>query len=138
MLKLSEIDQIQIQGDRDRLKQVLLNLVSNAIQYTPEGGEIFLSLSKVDKEARLVIRDTGPGIPAEDLPHIFDRFYRTEKSRTRSKASGFGLGLSIAYWIIANHDGEIDVESIEGEGTTFTISLPLFDSRKSKRLSVED
>jgi len=138
MLKLSEIDQIQIQGDRDRLKQVLLNLVSNAIQYTPEGGEINLSLSKVGKEVHLVIRDTGPGIPAEDLPHIFDRFYRTEKSRTRSKTSGFGLGLSIAYWIITNHDGNIDVKSIEGNGTTFTISLPLFDAKKSKKTSIEN
>lgn len=127
-LRLTEIDQIQIQGDRDRLKQVLLNLVSNAIQYTPEGGEVFLSLAKVDGDARLVIRDTGPGIPAEDLPHIFERFYRTEKSRTRSKTPGFGLGLSIAYWIITNHHGKIEVESKEGEGTAFIISIPIYDS----------
>lgn len=124
-LKLTEIDQIQIQGDRDRLKQVLLNLVSNAIQYTPEGGDVNLSLSKLDGKARLHIRDTGPGIPAADLPHIFDRFYRTEKSRTRSKTPGFGLGLSIAYWIIDKHKGKIEVESTEGEGTTFTILLPI-------------
>lgn len=130
-IKLTEIDQIQIKGDRDRLKQVLLNLVSNAIQYTPAGGEILLSLSKVDGETRLIIRDTGPGIPAEDLPHIFERFYRTEKSRTRSKASGFGLGLSIAYWIIDNHKGKINVESKEGKGTTFTILLPIFDASKT-------
>jgi len=127
-IRLTEIDQIQILGDRDRLKQVLLNLISNAIQYTPEGGNIFLSLAKVDKKARLILRDTGPGIPAEDLPHIFERFYRTEKSRTRSKTPGFGLGLSIAYWIIHNHAGKIDVESIEGEGTTFNIFLPLLTS----------
>jgi len=127
-IKLTEIDQVQVFGDRDRLKQVLLNLVSNAIQYTPEGGEVILSLSKADKKARLLIRDTGPGIPAEDLTHIFDRFYRTEKSRTRSKTPGFGLGLSIAYWIIDNHKGKINVESKEGEGTTFEILLPLLDS----------
>ena len=124
-IQLTEIDQIQILGDRDRLKQVLLNLISNAIQYTPQGGEIVLSLSKVDKNARLLIRDTGAGIPAADLPHIFDRFYRTEKSRTRSKNAGFGLGLSIAYWIITNHGGEINVESKEGEGTVFEILLPM-------------
>jgi len=124
-IQLTEIDQIQIMGDRDRLKQVLLNLISNAIQYTPQGGEVILSLSKVDKKARLLIRDTGPGIPAADIPHIFERFYRTEKSRTRSKNSGFGLGLSIAYWIITNHDGKINVESKEGEGTTFEILLPM-------------
>ena len=123
-IKLTEIDQIQILGDRDRLKQVLLNLISNAVQYTPEGGEIFLSLSKKKKNACLLIRDTGPGIPAEDLPHIFERFYRTEKSRTRSKNAGFGLGLSIAYWIIEKHKGKINVESKEGEGTSFEILLP--------------
>jgi len=124
-LRLKEIDQIQILGDRDRLKQVLINLISNAVQYTPAGGNVSLSLAKVDKNVRVIIRDTGPGIPAEDLPHIFERFYRTEKSRTRSKASGFGLGLSIAYWIVHNHKGKINVESKEGEGTTFIILLPM-------------
>ena len=124
-LKLDEIDQIQVSGERDKLKQVLLNLVSNAIQYTPEGGEVTLALSKIDKKARIKISDTGPGIPAEDLPHIFERFYRAEKSRTRTKAAGFGLGLSIAYWIIKNHKGEISVESKEGMGTSFEIILPV-------------
>lgn len=131
-IKLAEIDQILILGDRDRLKQVLLNLISNAIQYTPEGGEIILSLSKMDGKARFIVQDTGPGIPAEDLPHIFERFYRTEKSRTRSKTPGFGLGLSIAYWIITKHNGEIDVESEEGKGTIFKIFLPLLDPEKNK------
>ncbi|HCK66861.1 MAG TPA: two-component sensor histidine kinase [Anaerolineae bacterium] len=120
---LNEIDEVIVRGDRDRLKQVLLNLVANAIQYTPTGGEVFLSLSKIAGQSRLIVRDTGPGIPAEDLPHIFDRFYRAEKSRTRSKASGFGLGLSIAKWIIEQHGGQIKVESKEGEGTTFVIWL---------------
>lgn len=125
-LKVTEIDQIQVNGDRDRLKQVLLNLVSNAINYTPQGGEVFLSLGKVGGQARLIVRDSGPGIPAEDLPHIFERFYRAEKSRTRSKSAGFGLGLSIANWIIAHHAGRIEVNSQEGKGTTFCIWLPLF------------
>jgi two-component system OmpR family sensor kinase len=124
-LKLTEIDQIMVNGDRDRLKQVLINLVSNAIKYSPQGGEVILSLGKVGKNARLIVRDAGPGIPAEDLPHIFERFYRADKSRTRSKVGGFGLGLSIAYWIIDNHGGKIDVGSVEGQGTTFAIWLPL-------------
>ncbi len=123
-IRLTEIDQIQVLGDRDRLKQVLLNLISNAIQYTPEGGEVFLSLARKGKNAEVIIRDTGPGIPAEDMPHIFERFYRTEKSRTRQKTPGFGLGLSIAYWIVKNHKGKINVDSVEGKGTTFSISLP--------------
>jgi len=124
-LQLTEIDQVQVQGDRDRLKQVLLNLTANAVQYTPSGGEIFLSLAKIGEQARLIIRDTGPGIPAEDLPHIFERFYRAEKSRTRSRSAGFGLGLSIAQWIVDKHGGKIEVDSKEGQGTTFCIWLPL-------------
>ena len=130
-LRLTEIDQIQILGDRDRLKQVLINLISNAIQYTPAGGDVSLSLAKEKKKARVIIHDTGPGIPTEDLPHIFERFYRTEKSRTRSKASGFGLGLSIAYWIVHNHKGTINVDSKTGEGTTFTILLPMLEPDES-------
>ena len=122
---LKEIDQLQVKGDRDRLKQVLLNLAANAIQYTPQDGDVYISLAKVGDQARIVVRDTGPGIPSEDLPHIFERFYRAEKSRTRSRASGFGLGLSIVHWIVEHHNGRIDVESKEGKGTTFMIWLPL-------------
>jgi heavy metal sensor kinase len=120
-LHLNQIDEAIVNGDRDRLKQVLLNLVANAIQYTPQGGEVFLSLARIGEQARIIVRDTGPGIPAEDLPYIFERFYRAEKSRTRSKTSGFGLGLSITKWIVEQHGGQIKVESKEGEGTTFVI-----------------
>ena len=122
---LNEIDQMLVNGDRDRLKQVLINLVANAIQYTPQNGDVFLSLAKVGNQARIVCRDTGPGIPAEDLPHIFERFYRAEKSRTRGKSTGFGLGLSITKWIVEHHGGRIEVNSKEGQGTTFAIWLPL-------------
>lgn len=122
---LNEIDQLMVNGDRDRLKQVLINLVANAIQYTPLNGDVFLSLSKVRDQARILCRDSGPGIPAEDLPHIFERFYRAEKSRTRGKSTGFGLGLSIAKWIVEHHGGRIEVSSKEGQGTTFAIWLPL-------------
>jgi len=120
---LNDIDEALVHGDRDRLKQVIVNLVANAIQYTPQGGEVFLSLKRIGDQVRLIIRDTGPGIPSEDLPYIFERFYRAEKSRTRSKASGFGLGLSITKWIVEQHGGQIKVESQEGEGTTFVIWL---------------
>ncbi len=124
-VKLVDIDQVEVIGDRDRLKQVLLNLVGNAIKYTPAGGQVLLSLGKQNDQARLLVRDTGPGIPAQDLPHIFERFYRAEKSRTRSSGGGFGLGLSIAYWIVRNHGGRIEVDSKEGAGTTFCVWLPL-------------
>ncbi len=124
-IKVANIDQIQVQGDRDRLKQVLLNITANAIQYTPAGGEVILGLSKIGEQARIIVHDTGPGIPAEDLPFIFERFYRVEKSRTRSKSGGFGLGLSIAQWIVENHGGTIKVESEAHDGTTFAIWLPI-------------
>jgi two-component system, OmpR family, sensor kinase len=124
-LKIADIDQIQIKGDRDRLKQVLLNLVANAIQYTPQGGDVMMGLARIGGQARIIVRDTGPGISSEDLPYIFERFYRAEKSRTRSSSPGFGLGLSIAKWIVENHGGTINVESKEGKGTTFAIWLPL-------------
>ncbi|HUH97005.1 MAG TPA: HAMP domain-containing sensor histidine kinase [Anaerolineales bacterium] len=124
-LKIADIDQVQINGDRDRLKQVLLNLVGNAIQYTPQGGDVLMGLARIGAQARIIVRDTGPGISSEDLPYIFDRFYRAEKSRTRSTSPGFGLGLSIAKWIVENHGGTINVESKEGKGTTFAIWLPL-------------
>jgi len=130
-LKLPEIDQIVINGDRDRLKQVLINLIANAIKYTPQGGEVVLSLGKVGDNARLIVRDTGLGIPAEDLPHIFERFYRAEKSRSRSKVGGFGLGLSIAYWIVNHHGGQIEVDSAEGKGTTFCIYLPMLKTTEA-------
>jgi signal transduction histidine kinase len=124
-VKLAEIDQLQVNGDRDRLKQVLINLIANAIKFTPAGGEVFLSLSRSGEHAKLIVRDTGPGIPAEDLPYIFERFYRAEKSRTRSAISGFGLGLSIAHWIVEQHGGKIEVSSREGKGTTFAVWIPL-------------
>lgn len=124
-LKITEIDQALVNGDRDRLEQVLINLISNAIKYTPDGGHVFLSLTKVSDKARLMIRDTGIGISKKDLPHIFERFYRAEKSRHRSDSGGFGLGLSISKWIITHHGGQIEVDSVEGQGTTFLIYLPL-------------
>jgi two-component system, OmpR family, sensor kinase len=126
-LKLGDIDQILVCGDKDRLKQVFVNLIGNAISYTPAGGEVVVGVSKAGDLARVTITDTGPGIAPEDLPHIFERFYRAEKSRTRSRdgSKGFGLGLSIAYWIVNNHGGKIDVNSTVGEGTTFCVWLPL-------------
>jgi signal transduction histidine kinase len=128
-LSLGEIDQVLVCGDKDRLKQVFVNLIGNAIQYTPAGGEVTVGVGKLENRARITISDTGPGIPAEDLPHIFERFYRGEKSRTRSRdGKGFGLGLSIAYWIVRNHGGMIEVSSRENAGTTFCVWLPLAEN----------
>lgn len=136
-LKLADIDQVLVNGDRDRLKQVLLNLVGNAIQYTPPGGIVIMSLAIIGEQVRIIVRDTGPGIPAEDLPYIFERFYRAEKSRTRTRTSGFGLGLSIVQWIVENHGGTIKVESKEGQGTTFAIWLPLLTAEKKPVIAAQ-
>jgi two-component system phosphate regulon sensor histidine kinase PhoR len=118
------MDQIEIDGDRDRIKQVLLNLLGNAIQYTPEGGKISISLFDDGDFSKIIIEDNGPGISKKELQRIFDRFYRGEKSRTRSSSTGFGLGLSISQYIINLHKGTITVESEIGQGTRFILKLP--------------
>ncbi len=124
---LNEFDQVMVMGDRDRLLQVFLNLMSNAVKYTPIGGKVEISLVKENGKAKVVVKDNGPGISPDDLPHIFERFYRADQSRNRVKsdAKGFGLGLSIAYWIVRNHDGVIEASSVLDQGTTFTVWLNL-------------
>jgi two-component system, OmpR family, sensor kinase len=126
---LQEIDQVRIWGDGDRLRQLLLNLVDNAIKYTPAGGRVALSLSQEDGQARIEVADTGVGITEEDLHLIFERFYRVDKSRGRVQG-GSGLGLSIAKWVAEAHGGHIEVISQEGEGTTFTVLLPMMNTEK--------
>ena len=134
VVELAEIDQVQVLGDRDRIKQVLLNLAGNAIKYTPAGGMIKVGLKKVNEQACFWISDTGPGIPEEDLTQIFERFYRGKVSRARipmRSESSFGLGLSIVNWIVRQHKGRIEVESKLGEGTTFSVWLPLMKNTQS-------
>ncbi len=121
-LIIEHVEPLPVQGDPDRLTQAVLNLVSNAIQYTPEEGRITLGARREGAWAKLWVRDTGPGIPPEDLPHIFERFYRADRSRQRT---GFGLGLSIVRWIAELHQGKVTVDSTLGQGTTFTLWLPL-------------
>ncbi len=123
-VELGREDQVRVIGDHDRLLQVLLNLIANALDHTPRGGKVTLALACVDDWARLTVSDTGPGIPKEDLPHIFERFYRVDRSRVRKVSGGAGLGLSIAYWITRSHDGKIEVASEQGRGTTFSVWLP--------------
>jgi len=122
-IKLGRFEPVRVQADPDRLTQLLLNLVANAIKYTPAEGTITLSVWPEGARAMMAVADTGDGIPAEDLPHIFDRFYRVDKARAR-KHGGVGLGLSIADWIARAHGGQITVTSTRGQGTTFTVHLP--------------
>ncbi len=120
---------LRILGDRGRLEQVLGNLLDNALRYTPSGGRIDLVGGPIEEEGRpmvrLLVRDTGRGIPADDLPRIFERFYQADKSRVAGRGGGSGLGLAIVRELIARQNGTIRAESIQGAGTAITILLPV-------------
>ena len=117
-------EDITINGDRNLLKEALRVFIDNSIKYTEDGGVIKINSFSKNKSLILEIEDSGSGILKEDLPHIFDRFYRADKSRTK-ETGGTGLGLSIAKWIILNHKGTIEVQSKLGWGTKISILLPL-------------
>lgn len=112
-----------VPGDEGRLRQLLLILLDNALKYTDPGGRVDISLDREDGRARLVVMDTGIGIPAKDLPHVFERFYRVDRAREH-ESGGTGLGLAIAKWIVQAHHGTIKVESAPGKGTKFQVDLP--------------
>ncbi len=113
----------EVKGDQARIVQVLGNLMSNAILYTPEGGCIELNAGEADEEVVISVIDTGPGIAKEELDYVFERFYRTDKSRTRH-SGGTGLGLSIARALVEAHQGRMWVESEAGKGTSIFFTLP--------------
>jgi signal transduction histidine kinase len=115
-------ESLVIDGDAGRLRQVLGNLLSNALRYTPAGGDVTLSAQPAGGRVRFAVTDTGPGIPAEDLPHVFDRFYRGDAARDRA-SGGSGLGLAIARALVEAHGGTIEVESAVDRGTTFSVEL---------------
>jgi signal transduction histidine kinase len=119
-------DDITVLGDRPRLRQLFLNLVTNAIKYTPAGGRVDIGLGKHPDNVTFAVRDTGIGIAAADFPHIFDRFWRADRVRSRtSERGGFGLGLAISQWIAQAHGGTLTASSRLGRGSLFTVTLPL-------------
>jgi len=120
---LEPFEPVRVAGDGDRLKQLLLILLDNAIKYTPSGGRITVGLRGDGDRAEITVRDTGVGIPPEDLPHVFERFYRADPARSRDPG-GTGLGLPIARWIVEQHEGDITLESEPGRGTTVRVLLP--------------
>jgi len=130
-IQLGHEDQAIIQGDADRLRQLLINLVINAVKHTPAGGTVTLSLHRETEWVRIAVADTGRGIGSKDLPHIFDRFYRVQENGHKS---GSGLGLSIAQWIAQAHNGQITVDSDIGQGSTFTLWLPRNDKKPASQL----
>ena len=122
----SALGDLTVQGDADRLKQVLLNLVDNAVKHTPEGGRVTIEARNTDGVTVCVsVCDTGVGIPPEDLPHVFERFYRVDKSRSRMQG-GAGLGLAIVKSIVEAHSGHIEAQSTVGQGTCFVFTLPAY------------
>ncbi len=126
-VRVAEMEPVVLQGDADRLKQMIIILIDNAIRYTPPGGQVTLSLRRrgaYGEFVEIVVQDTGIGIAPQDLPHLFERFYRVDPARSRD-SGGTGLGLSIGKWIADQHGGEIFMVSSSGEGTTATIRLPI-------------
>ncbi|WCK55519.1 ATP-binding protein [Aneurinibacillus sp. Ricciae_BoGa-3] len=123
VIYLPHEDKIVIEGDHDRLQQIVLNLVSNAVSYTPPDGEVMIETREEGQHVVLSVQDTGIGIPPQHLPRIFERFYRVDRARSR-ESGGTGLGLAIVKHLVESHHGSITVESTEGKGTTFTVTLP--------------
>jgi len=123
-LSLDPFEPVRIEGNEDRLKQLILILLDNALKYTPANGQVTLGLHRRDTDVEIVVHDTGVGIAPEDLPLVFERFYRADPARSRDPG-GTGLGLPIARWIAEQHDGEIKLESQPGQGTTAIVHLPL-------------
>lgn len=118
-------EEVMVQGDKDKLRRLISVLFDNAFKYVNENGTISVSLQVMGNTAKLSVSNTGMPIPSDDLPHLFDRFYRADKARVRDDEQSYGLGLSIAYEIAQSHGGSIDVTSTEDAGTTFTVVLPL-------------
>jgi signal transduction histidine kinase len=123
-LELTALRPVRVEADPDRLSQIFVNLIDNALRHTNDGGRIRIELDARDSDAVLRVRDTGEGIPYRDLPHIFERFYVVDRSRTRG-TGGAGLGLAIVKGIVDAHGGAIAAESMLGRGTAFTIRIPI-------------
>ncbi|MEO6443702.1 MAG: ATP-binding protein [Gemmatimonadaceae bacterium] len=121
-------DEVSVMGDRTRLWQLFLNLVTNAVKYTPKGGKVELNLVRHDRTVSVSVKDTGIGIAAADLPYIFERFWRADRVRSRSAdGGGFGLGLAISQWIAQAHGGQLTLQSRLNRGSTFTVILPVHE-----------
>jgi signal transduction histidine kinase len=117
-------EKIIVKANSDRMEQVIINLLSNAIQFTPQGGRVTLKAREEEKQVIVEVIDTGEGIPAVELPYIWDRFYKVDKARTRKKTGGTGLGLSIVKSIIEAFGGRVFVESEIGKGSVFGFAIP--------------
>jgi two-component system, chemotaxis family, CheB/CheR fusion protein len=118
-----------VNGDAGRLEQVLLNLLTNAIDHAPGGEQIDVRLRRVSDRAEIKVQDYGPGIPEAEVPNLFSRFYQVARSDTPAQG-GLGLGLFIVHELVLAHGGTVAVNSVEGQGSTFTVRLPLIEERQ--------
>jgi two-component system sensor histidine kinase SenX3 len=117
------VDAITVLGDRRQLVSALSNLIDNAVKYSDEGSDVFVTATIDDEHVGLSVEDHGVGIPAKDLDRIFERFYRVDRARSR-ETGGTGLGLAIVRHVATNHEGDVQVRSTEGEGSVFTLRIP--------------
>jgi signal transduction histidine kinase len=123
-VSLTACEAAQVRGDAHRLRQLLLNLADNAVKYNQPGGSVTMALRRAGEAVEFTMANTGPGIPPEALPRVFDRFYRVDAAHNNA-IDGCGLGLSIAQWIVSVHNGAIRIESAPAKLTTVTVRLPL-------------
>lgn len=137
-VRVDPLDEATVLGDHVRLRQLFLNLLTNAVKYTARGGEVHISLTRREPWIDFAVQDTGIGIAGGDLPYVFDRFWRADRARSRSsERAGVGLGLAISQYIAHAHGGSITVASRLGRGSTFTVSLPLAPSEKGDDVTLE-
>ena len=134
LLAVQESRPVTVLGDEARLIQVVMNLVENAVRYTNPGGRVSVAVEARQDQARLSVRDTGIGIAPEHLPHIFERFYRADPARRHTSGNSNGLGLSIVEWVVRAHGGVVSVESQLGQGSCFTVMLPLASCTEARTL----
>src|SRR5215211_6757617 len=121
-LLLQPVDDLTFRGDEDMIRRLIVNLLDNAVKYTPSGGSINVNIESITSAVKISVTDTGVGISAEVAPHVFERFYRVDKARSRAEG-GSGLGLAIAKWVAEAHHGSIKLVSRPGRGSTFTVRL---------------
>ena len=132
-LAFTGTEDLPFKGDEALLRRLFVNLLDNAIKYTPSGGDVTLSAERKNGAYLVTVADSGPGIPPDAQPHIFDRFYRSERDRRASATSGAGLGLAIAAWVAQTHGGSVSLESSTSKGTTFAVRLPVPDAPVADR-----
>jgi signal transduction histidine kinase len=123
LLECPPHDDLAFRGDEELVRRMAMNLIDNAIRYTPAGGRVTVSLASRGGDIAIRVADTGTGIAPEIVPHVFERFYRGDKARSRQDG-GFGLGLAIVKWVAESHHGTVELASTPGAGSTFTVTLP--------------